>query len=118
MSFETMLSALNISASGMSAERLRMEVVANNVANAFSTRTPAGGPFRRKDVVFATVLKDQARASPPAARCRPAVCWGESRWTASWTIYRLSRSSTTPGIPMPMPSAMCCFPTSSCPSKW
>ena len=68
MSFETMLSALNISASGMSAERLRMEVVANNVANAFSTRTPAGGPFRRKDVVFATVLKDQVRAKPTSGK--------------------------------------------------
>jgi flagellar basal-body rod protein FlgC len=45
-----------ISASGMSAERLRMEVVANNIANAFSTRTPEGGPYRRLDVVFSAVM--------------------------------------------------------------
>src|SRR5438477_5778321 len=59
MGFENLLSATNISASGLAAERLRMEVVANNIANAFSTRTPEGGPFRRQDVVFAAVLKDQ-----------------------------------------------------------
>ncbi len=35
-----------------------MEVVANNIANAFSTRTPQGGPFRRQDVVFETVYDD------------------------------------------------------------
>src|SRR5437764_4999589 len=58
MSFNGALSPLNISSSGMSAERLRMEVVANNIANAMSTRTPGGGPYRRQDVVFATVLGD------------------------------------------------------------
>ena len=56
MSFNTALGALNISASGLSAERQRMEVVANNIANASVTRTPGGGPFRRQDVVFESVL--------------------------------------------------------------
>jgi flagellar basal-body rod protein FlgC len=56
MSFDQMFAAANISASGLSAERLRMEVVANNIANAFTTRTSQGGPFRRQDVVFAAVL--------------------------------------------------------------
>src|SRR5207248_7734024 len=53
------LDATRISASGLSAERLRMEVVANNIANAYSTRTPQGGPFRRQDVVF-SALFDQS----------------------------------------------------------
>ncbi len=56
MGFDTSLSAFNISASGLTAERLRMEVVANNIANAEVTRTPEGGPYRRKDVVFEAVL--------------------------------------------------------------
>ena len=56
MGFNTSLAAFNISASGLSAERLRMEVVANNIANAATTRTPEGGPYRRKDVVFETAL--------------------------------------------------------------
>jgi flagellar basal-body rod protein FlgC len=54
-----MLSAMNISASGLSAERLRMEVVANNIANANTTRTPRGGAFRRQDVVFASIMDDR-----------------------------------------------------------
>jgi len=59
MSFESLFSAANISASGLSAERLRLEVVANNIANAHATRTSNGEPYRRRDVVFAAVLDDQ-----------------------------------------------------------
>jgi len=44
-------SALDISASGLSVERTRMNVIANNLANANSTRTPEGGPFRRQLVI-------------------------------------------------------------------
>jgi flagellar basal-body rod protein FlgC len=61
MAFDDILSATNISARGLSAERLRMEVVANNIANAYSTRTPRGGPFRRQDLVFAAVLDERMR---------------------------------------------------------
>jgi flagellar basal-body rod protein FlgC len=63
MGFESSLGAFNISASGLTAERLRMEVVANNIANAAVTRTPEGGPYRRKDVVFETVLNPAVPAS-------------------------------------------------------
>ena len=44
--------AFAISASGLRAQRLRMDVIAANLANAQSTRTPAGGPYRRRDVVL------------------------------------------------------------------
>jgi flagellar basal-body rod protein FlgC len=64
MSFDQIMTATNISASGLSAERMRMEVVANNIANAFSTRTPQGGPYRRQDMVFAAVLNDHLRRQP------------------------------------------------------
>jgi flagellar basal-body rod protein FlgC len=47
------LDSLNISASGMTAERLRMDVIANNLANVNTTRTPGGGPYRRQVAVFA-----------------------------------------------------------------
>ena len=46
------MDSLNVSASGMTAERLRMDVISNNLANANTTRTPDGGPFRRKDVML------------------------------------------------------------------
>ncbi|MCL6626446.1 flagellar basal body rod protein FlgC [Alicyclobacillus shizuokensis] len=47
------LGDLAISASGLTAERLRMDVIANNIANANTTRTPTGGPYRREMVVLA-----------------------------------------------------------------
>lgn len=45
---------LKISASALSAERQRSEVIAANMANAETTHTDAGGPFRRKEVVFSS----------------------------------------------------------------
>lgn len=51
-----LFAAADISASGLAAERLRLEVVANNIANAFSTRSANGGPYRRQDVVFSALL--------------------------------------------------------------
>ncbi|MGC8484744.1 MAG: flagellar basal body rod protein FlgC [Candidatus Baltobacteraceae bacterium] len=45
--------SIDISASGMSAERLAMDVIANNIANANTTLTPQGGAFKRQLVVFA-----------------------------------------------------------------
>ena len=46
------LGAIRTSASALSAERLRMDVIANNVANQDTTRTAAGGPYRRQMVTF------------------------------------------------------------------
>lgn len=48
----SLFSALSIGASGMAAERVRAEALTENLANAETTRTPEGGPYRRKDVVF------------------------------------------------------------------
>jgi flagellar basal-body rod protein FlgC len=45
--------ALKISGSGLSAQRLRMNVISSNLANIHTTRTAEGGPYKRKDVVFA-----------------------------------------------------------------
>lgn len=47
--------ALNISASGMTAHRLWMDVIASNIANSETTRTPEGGPYRRREVVFSAL---------------------------------------------------------------
>jgi flagellar basal-body rod protein FlgC len=48
----SLLSSLSVSASGMSAQRERAEVLVENIANADTTRTAEGGPYRRRDVVF------------------------------------------------------------------
>jgi flagellar basal-body rod protein FlgC len=48
----SLFSVLSVSASGMSAQRTRAELLVENLANAETTRTPEGGPYRRKDAVF------------------------------------------------------------------
>jgi flagellar basal-body rod protein FlgC len=44
--------SIDVNASALSAERMRMNTTSSNLANAQTTRTPEGGPYRRKDVVF------------------------------------------------------------------
>ncbi len=48
-----MFDAFNINASGMTAQRYRMDIISENVANANTTRTEDGTPYRRKVVTFA-----------------------------------------------------------------
>ena len=47
-----LIDAIDIAASGMSAQRIRMNVISSNLANVRTTRTPEGGPYKRKDVIF------------------------------------------------------------------
>ena len=47
-----MIRALWTAASGMQAQQLNIDVTAHNLANVNTTRTPEGGPYRRKEVVF------------------------------------------------------------------
>ncbi|MGH9407611.1 MAG: flagellar basal body rod protein FlgC [Terriglobia bacterium] len=46
---------LDVSGSALLAERERAEIVATNLANAETTRTPGGGPYQRQEVVFGTM---------------------------------------------------------------
>lgn len=46
------ISAREIAVTGLKAQRTRMNLIANNIANAETTRTPEGGPFRRQLAVF------------------------------------------------------------------
>ncbi len=47
-----LFSAMDVSASALTAQRRRLELLVTNLANAQTTKTPEGGPYRRKDVVF------------------------------------------------------------------
>ena len=51
-------SALDISSTGLTAQRQRIEVISSNLANAGTTRTADGGPYRRKDLVFESTTPD------------------------------------------------------------
>ncbi|NLN77780.1 MAG: flagellar basal body rod protein FlgC [Armatimonadetes bacterium] len=50
-------SSFDISASGISAQRARMDVIANNIANADTTRTPEGGPYKRQRISFCSIYE-------------------------------------------------------------
>ncbi len=62
------LNALEISATGLTAQRVRLNVVAENLANADTTRTADGGPYRRKLVVFGAEAPDAFGAALDAAQ--------------------------------------------------
>ncbi|MGI9951220.1 flagellar basal body rod protein FlgC [Moorellaceae bacterium AZ2] len=53
-----LLPALAISSSGLTAERLRIDLIASNLANINTTRTAGGGPYRRRVAVFAERLQE------------------------------------------------------------
>ncbi len=47
-----LFSSMNIAATGLTAERVRLDAIADNIANVNTTRTTEGGPFRRSRVIF------------------------------------------------------------------
>ena len=59
----SLFNAIAVSASGLDAQRTRAELITENLANADTTRTPEGGPYRRKDAIFSTHAIDQSFSS-------------------------------------------------------
>lgn len=50
---------LNVAATGLSAQRIRINVISSNLANANTTKTETGEPYKRKDVVFKELLEGE-----------------------------------------------------------
>ena len=59
----SLFDAISIGASGMAAQRARAQLLVENLANAETTRTPEGGPYRRKDPVFESASIDSPFSS-------------------------------------------------------
>ena len=59
-----LFNSINTAASGLTAQRLRLDVIANNIANANTTRTAEGGPFRRSRVIFRPRVEQPYWKSP------------------------------------------------------
>jgi len=55
-----MFKGFRIAASGMSAQRVRLNIVSSNLANASTTQTEEGGPYKRREPVFSTTLQSAA----------------------------------------------------------
>jgi flagellar basal-body rod protein FlgC len=86
MKLDQVFGGLNISSAGLSAQRRRMNVIAENLANAETTRTEGGGPYRRKIVqlkaksaqLFAGMLR---QSSPPLATTQAGhISTGTPAW--------------------------------------
>ncbi|MCZ7637286.1 MAG: flagellar basal body protein [Verrucomicrobia bacterium] len=97
----------------LTAERTRLDVIAQNVANANTTRSVDGLPYRRQQVAFETVL-DAARTTAGGD-----VQLGGPRVSKIRPDPRPSPASTNPATPMPTPSpASSCSPMSACTRRW
>lgn len=48
-----LFSSINVASTGLTAQRLRIDVISNNIANVSTSRTPNGGPYRRQRIIFA-----------------------------------------------------------------
>ncbi|MFN0251423.1 MAG: flagellar basal body rod protein FlgC [Kofleriaceae bacterium] len=70
MSTIDFFSAMEVSASGLSAQRTRMNVAASNLANAQTTRGADGGPYKRRDVLLAAANAPSAERTPFAGNIK------------------------------------------------
>jgi flagellar basal-body rod protein FlgC len=59
-----LFSSINTAASGLSAERMRLDVISDNIANANTTRTADGGPYRKSRVVFRPIVSQPYWKTP------------------------------------------------------
>ncbi len=89
----SIFSAFNINASGMTAQRYRMDIISENVANANTTRTEDGTPYRRKVVTFEecggkvgtfSSFLDSAQADFMGVKVSKVA---EDEWTQMNTVY-------------------------------
>ncbi|GBD03677.1 Flagellar basal-body rod protein FlgC [bacterium HR19] len=67
------ISALRISSSALRAERIRLNTIASNLANIHTTRTPEGGPYMRKEVIFKAKPVDEKFWTEKNIYLRPLV---------------------------------------------
>jgi len=73
MSSMDFFTAMEVSASGLSAERTRMNIAASNLANAQTTQAAGGGPYKRRDVILSAVDAPGAQGTPFAQQVKGVV---------------------------------------------
>jgi flagellar basal-body rod protein FlgC len=106
----SLFGSLSVSASGMNAQRVRAELLVENLANAETTRTAQGGPYRRKDVVF----QSESQQSPFARELSSQMSGGSESTgvTVSDVIVdqREPEKRYLPGHPDAGPDGYVAFP--------
>jgi flagellar basal-body rod protein FlgC len=91
-----LLGLMEVSGSALQAERIRAEVVAANMANAETTRTPGGGPYRRQHVVFTSTAQQPSFAGQFAA----GTSGSRGEMGAEFGGVRVSAVVSDPGSPL------------------
>lgn len=101
--------AMDIAATGLTAQRLRLDVIASNLANVETTRTPEGGPYRRREVIlqgidaapggFSAVLAGAGDSATLASTGGPATVAGGVQVAALVTDERPFKVKYAPGNP-------------------
>ncbi|MBI4875647.1 MAG: flagellar basal body rod protein FlgC [Acidobacteria bacterium] len=104
----SLFSLLSVSGSGMGAQRLRAQLLVENLANAETTRTPEGGPYRRKDAVFAS----EPQSSPFAAEFQTQLLDGAAGVSVAEIVEdtREPLKRYLPGHPDAGPDGYVAFP--------
>jgi len=69
----SLFTSMSVSASGMAAQRTRAALLVENIANSETTRTPEGGPYRRKDAIFSTAKVGSEFASELESQLQTGV---------------------------------------------
>ena len=92
-----MTDSLAVSVSALDAHRHRLNVIASNLANAQSTKTSTGGPYRRRDVVFQAtpVTSPFQRALNKWRQDLGGMRWMASKWPGSSKIKSPGRRCMT-----------------------
>jgi flagellar basal-body rod protein FlgC len=70
---EKLFGGMRAASTGLAAERVRMDTIAENIANSQTTRAPTGGPYRRKFVRFEPLTREVGRGEPETIGVRMAA---------------------------------------------
>ncbi|MFP4201076.1 MAG: flagellar basal body rod protein FlgC [Clostridia bacterium] len=93
-----MFDSLNISGSGLTAERFRMEVIAGNIANAQTTRSEDGGPYQRRTVVLSTGAPENGFFSLMERHLAATPVAGNRGASGGVSVSHLSRDPNPPKL--------------------
>lgn len=105
-----LIAGIDVTAGALNAYKTRLDVVAQNIANAQTTRTPGGGAYQRQVVSFETELVRRVAGSGPSLQSVKIGSISADRTPGS--------RSTTRSIPTPRPTGWSRCRTSTCPTKW
>ena len=94
----SIFSSMDVSASGLTAQRLRMDVISNNIANVDTTRTPEGGPYRRQRVIFEARGYEPVFSLPLKGRLLDALSGVDARPGNGVRVSKIDKDSSAPKL--------------------